>query len=68
MTLFTELADREDGRLTSQNNRLTGAWMTGSFMGQRWGEVRKQSKDHLILANISQNGKPQAWVYVSFIS
>ena len=40
-----ELADREDGRLVPQNNRLVGAWLLGSFMDQRWwGEVRKQSK------------------------
>ena len=35
MTLFLEPADQEDGRLTSQNNHLIGAWMTGSFMDKR---------------------------------
>ena len=34
----------------SQNNHLWGVWMPGSFMDQRWGEVRKQiEKGHLIL-------------------
>ena len=41
MTLFRELFD---GRLMSQNNQLVGTWMPGSFMDQRWGEVRKQSE------------------------
>ena len=44
MILFEKLADQEDSRLTSQNNHLVGAWMPGSFMDQRLGEVRKQSK------------------------
>ena len=35
MILFEKLADQEDSRLTSQNNYLVGAWMPGSFMGQR---------------------------------
>ena len=49
-TLFRKLAACEDGRLMSQNNHLFGVWMPGSFMDQRWGEVRKQSvKAHLIL-------------------
>jgi len=43
-TLFGKPDDREDGRLMSQNNHLVGVWMPGSFMDQRWGEVRKQSK------------------------
>ena len=34
-TLIGEPADREDGRLAPQNNRLIGAWMPGSFMDQR---------------------------------
>ena len=42
--LFRKLADGEDGRLTSQNNYLVRAWMPGSFMDQRWGEVREQSQ------------------------
>ena len=37
MTLFRELADQEDGRLTSQNNHLVRAWRTGSFVDQKWG-------------------------------
>ena len=44
MTLFRELADWKDGRLMSQNNHLVRAWTLVSFMDQRWGEVRKQSK------------------------
>ena len=34
-TLFGKSADREDGRLASQNNHLVGVWMPVSFMGQR---------------------------------
>lgn len=34
-TLFKKLADQEDGRLMSQNSRLMGAWMLGSFIEQR---------------------------------
>ena len=34
--------------------------MPRGFIDQRWGEVRKQSKKAINLANISQNGKPQA--------
>ena len=34
-TLFGKLADREDGRLKSQNNRLIQVWTPGSFMEQR---------------------------------
>ena len=29
-------ADREDGRLVPQNNRLITVWMPGSFIDQRW--------------------------------
>ena len=43
-TLFRKPADQVDGRLMCQNNYLVGVWMPGSFMDQRWGEVRKQSK------------------------
>ena len=43
-TLFGKLADREDGRLMPQNNHLVGVWIPGSFMDQRWREIRKQSK------------------------
>ena len=53
MTLLKELADREDGRLMSQNHHLTWVWMSGSLMDQRWGEVRKQRKNTIYLANIS---------------
>ena len=35
-TVFGEPADQEEGRLTSQNNHLTGVWMPGSFIDQRW--------------------------------
>lgn len=35
-TVFGEPADQEEGRLTSQNNHLTGVWMPGSFTDQRW--------------------------------
>ena len=32
----------------SQNNYLVQAWMSASFMDQKWGQVRRQSKkDHL---------------------
>ena len=69
MTLLGKLADGEDGRLISQNNHLVGAQMPGSFMDQRWEEVRKQNKkDYSILANIPQNGEPQAGERVSFTS
>ena len=44
-TLFGKPADRKDGKLLSQNNHLVGVWMPGSFMDQRWGEVRKESKN-----------------------
>ena len=39
-----EPADREGGRLVLQNNDIVRAWMSDSFMDQRWGEVRKQRK------------------------
>ena len=35
---------QRDGWLAPQSNRLIRAWLPGSFMDQRWGEVRKQSK------------------------
>ena len=41
-TLFGKPADREDGRLVSQNNHLVEVWMPAYFMDQRWGEVKKQ--------------------------
>ena len=34
--------------------------MPGSFIDQRWEEVRKQSKKVINLTNISQNVRPQA--------
>lgn len=34
--------------------------MPGSFIDQGWGELRKQSKKTVSLANIFQNGKLQA--------
>lgn len=34
--------------------------MPGSFIDQRWGEVRKQSKKTVSLANIFQNGRLQS--------
>ena len=37
MTLFGKPADREDGRVKSQNNHLIGVWMPVSFIAQRWG-------------------------------
>ena len=42
-TLFGKLVDGEDGKLMSENNHLVGPWMSGSFMDQRWGEVREQN-------------------------
>ena len=44
VTLSGKLDDLEDGRLMSQNNCLVRVWMPGSFMDQRWREMRKQSK------------------------
>ena len=41
MTLFRKPADQEESRLMSQNNHITGVWMPGSFIEQRWGEMRK---------------------------
>ena len=38
----------------------SGVWMPDSFIDKRGGEVRKQSKKAINLANISKNGKPQA--------
>ena len=47
MTLFGKLAYQEDGKLMSQSNHLIWVWMPGSFIGQTWGKVRKQSlKSH----------------------
>ena len=43
----------------SQNNHVWD-WISGSFIDQRGGKVRKQSKKAINLASISQNGKPQA--------
>ena len=52
-TLIGGQADLEDGKLVPQNNHFIGIWMPGSFIDQRWGEVRKQSKEAINLANIS---------------
>ena len=38
MILFRKLADQEDGRQMSQNNHVFRAWMSDSFMDQRWVE------------------------------
>ena len=52
----------------SQNNHFIGVWMPVSFIEQKWGEARKQSKEAINLANISQNGNPQAGdVFISSI-
>ena len=42
--LFGKHADREDGRLMSQNSSLVAVWISGPFMDPRWGKVRKLSK------------------------
>lgn len=34
-------ADRENGRLRSQNNHLARVWMPDSFINQRWGAETK---------------------------
>ena len=66
MTLFGKLAYQEDGKLMSQSNHLIWVWMPGSFINQRQEEVRQQGKEAINLANISQNGKPQAVGCVNF--
>ena len=43
-TLFGKVADQKDGKIAPQNKHLPRAWLPGSFMDQRWGEVRKQVK------------------------
>ena len=55
-TLFSKLADQEDGRLMSHNKHIVRAWMPDSFTDQRWREVRKQSKKTIEFWQIS----PQA--------
>ena len=40
--------------------------MPGSFIEQRWQEMREQREKTTTLANISWDGKPQARVCVSF--
>ena len=52
-TSFRELAGPEDGKLMSQNNCLVRVWMSGYLMDWRWGEVRKQCKKAVNLANTS---------------
>ena len=67
-TLFRKPADREDGRLMSQNNHLTEVWMPVSFTEHRGGSSEKvKQKKSINLANISWTG--QAWggdVFISF--
>ena len=69
MTLFRKLADREDGRLMSQNNHVVGAWVPGFFYRTRErsskelklkgrierGEVK--FKGPLVLQKVSENGQ-----------
>ena len=52
--------------LARENNHLLGDWMSSSFRNYRWGEVRKQSKKAINLANASENGKTQAGECVHF--
>ena len=52
-TPFRKLADPEDGRLMSQNNHVVRVWMSGYLLDWRQGEVRKQCKKAINLANIS---------------
>ena len=40
-------------RANHKNNHIMGVWMPGSFIGQRCGEVKKQSKKVINLASIS---------------
>ena len=49
MTLFGKPADQEDSGLSPQNNHLFRAWMPGSFIDQRWGELRSKVKRPLTL-------------------
>ena len=64
-----EPADSEHDRLVPRNSHLVGAGLPGSFMDQRWGGVRKQrKKDYSVLADVLQNGKPQAGECVSCTS
>ena len=58
MPLFRKLADREDGRLMSQNNHLVSFCMPGSFIEQRRGGVKKQSIKAFNLAKVSWKGHP----------
>ena len=44
MTLFRKPAVQGDGRPASPNNHLAGAWMTCSFMDQRWGKWENKVK------------------------
>lgn len=53
MILFREPADHENGRRMSQNNHLVRALMQGSFMNQRCGKVRKQSKKTIFFLQVS---------------
>ena len=40
-------------RANHKNNHIMGVWMPGSFIGQRCGEVKKQSKKVINLASVS---------------
>ena len=51
VTLLGKLAEWEDDRLISQNNHLLWAWMPGSFIDQRWEEVKKESENAVNLIN-----------------
>ena len=67
MRLFGKPADQEDGRVIPQTNHLIGVWMPSSFMDQRLGSGQgNKVKKAIHLANISENGKPQAGGCVNF--
>ena len=48
----------------SQSNHLIWVWMPGSFIDQRWEEMRKQSKKAFNLENVSSSGQPSGRGYV----
>ena len=50
MPFHRKLADRDDRRLMSQNNRFIGVWMSGSFTDPRWGggEVRGKKRSLIL--------------------
>ena len=57
-TLFRKLADREIGRLMSQNNHLLRSGCLVLLQNTEREKVRRQSKKAINLANISWNGQP----------